>query len=507
MRRWRRSTAAVVLGLGLLAAVLVLWRLLSDAAGYFAPVMAVCGVVSLCAARHCRGRGWSEGGRALATAGVGAIGLAITAALSLGAFLPPAIAVWLSPVLGRFGGALALGVLAITALAWATIGPVARRGLALDLATLLGAGAVWIQVQTARQANFPTPPLTTSDPRARLLPLVALGIILGLGALALSIPWRGELIARWRWLAGWCWRWGALVALLGLGIGLIAHAAIAPWFIGPLALIGGAGFLGRREHGARATLRAGGRGLGWLALIVLALALLYGATSEDLEVVFLRNTVESRALRLWRGPFGDERAIVHPPGGLAGTVRDTAGLPLGGASVVLADSTGQTFTATSGPDGRYTIAGVPAGNYLPLAVGPAHRQGGRAGLAGRVATVRAGREATGVDFRLAPRPAFDLATNDSLELGSQTEYDVEGLTTGTTLRRTFTFANRGKTLDGGIIHEPPAAMGPGPFPILLIIYPRRGGFLGGGFSAAGDARLCRRQLFPPPPARPRRRHG
>jgi dipeptidyl aminopeptidase/acylaminoacyl peptidase len=39
------------------------------------------------------------------------------------------------------------------------------------------------------------------------------------------------------------------------------------------------------------------------------------------------------------------------------------------------------------------------------------------------------------------------------------------------LRRPFTYANRGKLLDGGLIHEPPAEAGPGPFPILLIIYP------------------------------------
>ena len=80
-------------------------------------------------------------------------------------------------------------------------------------------------------------------------------------------------------------------------------------------------------------------------------------------------------------------------------------------------------------------------------------------------------QAAGVDFTLAPRPTYDPTTNDSLQLGPQTEIAIEGLTSGTTLRRPFTFANRGKTLDGGLVHEPPAALGPGPFPILLIIYP------------------------------------
>jgi dipeptidyl aminopeptidase/acylaminoacyl peptidase len=38
-------------------------------------------------------------------------------------------------------------------------------------------------------------------------------------------------------------------------------------------------------------------------------------------------------------------------------------------------------------------------------------------------------------------------------------------------RRQFIFANRGLTLDGGLVHEPGAAAGPGPFPILVTIYP------------------------------------
>ena len=51
-----------------------------------------------------------------AAAGVGAVILAIGAALSLGAFLPLPVAEWLSPALGRFGGPPALGLLAVALL-------------------------------------------------------------------------------------------------------------------------------------------------------------------------------------------------------------------------------------------------------------------------------------------------------------------------------------------------------------------------------------------------------
>lgn len=468
---WARWLIGGALGLALLAGGLALWRLASDAAAFFAPILAACGIGCHALAPRLDAQSWAVAARALRVAGGGAIGLAVVAALSLGALLPPPVAEWVSPALGRFGGPLALGLVALAAAFPAARGRVEGRGGALDLATLCGVGAAWVWAQTARQISFPTPPTTTETLLPRLQLLLGLASALGLGALVLAVLGRRCNGGRQGWPGAWCLRWGVVAAMLGLVIGLALRAAIAPWFALPLALGLGLALVGQRGRGPRAALLTVGCGVGWLVLVTLALALLYGATSEDLEVVFLRNTVEGRALDFWRGAFGDERTITRPSGALAGTVRDTAGRPIGGASVVVADATGRAFSATSAPDGRYALAGVPRGNYLPLAVGPDHRQGGRAGLAGRVATVRAGRTAGSVDFRLAPRPAYDPATNDTLQLGAQTELVIEGLATGTTLRRPFTFANRGKTLDGGLIHEPPTDLGSGPFPILLIIYP------------------------------------
>jgi hypothetical protein len=476
---WAQRLAGVVLGCGLLAVALGAWKLISDSAVLFAPVMALVGIVGLGIACRFRARLRATGGGAAWMAGAGALGLALAASLSLGVFLPTGVAAWLSPVLGRFGGPPAL-LLCALALVYAGVLRRPRRpdDRALDLATLLIVVALWLRAQLARQINFPPPPTVPGILDARLAQLNWLAIILAAAALALRWNERAGSAGKRHWplvarvYGRWLWRWGAVATALG---GLLAALfGSGDWqpFIPALALLlFGTPLFGLQLLSLRTHLRGNARKVGWLALVLLALALAYAATSEDLEAVFARNTIERRTLLFWEGILGDQRTVATKTGSLAGTVSDDTGHPIAGASVVVADITGRVYSAVSREDGGYRIVGIPAGNYLPLAAGSGYRQAGRAGLPGRVATVRAGHTAGGVNFRLRPRPAYDPAANDSLQLGAQTETTTEGLETDTVLRRTFTFTNRGKVLDGGIVHEPLPDAGPGPFPILLIIYP------------------------------------
>src|SRR5713226_3406715 len=48
---------------------------------------------------------------------------------------------------------------------------------------------------------------------------------------------------------------------------------------------------------------------------------------------------------------------------LVGTVRDAGGLLLPGATVALIDGRGQHHSTTSGDDGGFSFAGIPAGRY------------------------------------------------------------------------------------------------------------------------------------------------
>ncbi|HEX5505144.1 MAG TPA: carboxypeptidase regulatory-like domain-containing protein, partial [Thermomicrobiales bacterium] len=273
------------------------------------------------------------------------------------------------------------------------------------------------------------------------------------------------------------YRWAGLIAAVGLAGGLLA--GWGGWYAFALlaaALLAG-GLAARARAGGwrwrvafdwRALPRAGG----WLALGLAVVALTYFATAEDLQTVLLRNTVERRAMQFWRAPTGDERFAAAPTGALAGTVRDAAGKPLAGAAVVVATVAGQTYSATSDAAGRYTIAGVPRGNYLPLAVVPGYQQGPALAPGGRVATVRPGRTSGGIDFALRPAAPLALAGGaHDLRLGAPATATVDNPEPSAAVRRTFSFANLGLTLDDGLVHEPPASLGPGPFPILLIIYP------------------------------------
>jgi hypothetical protein len=476
---WTRRLAGVLLGCGLLAVVLVAWRLFSDAATLFAPLLALVGIGGLGVAHALRARLQTLGCLALRTAGWGAIGLAIAASFSLGVFLPTGVAAWIGPALGRFGGPPALLLCAIALL---VVGVLRRPRYpddrALDLATFLAVSAFWLQAQLARQISFPQPPTVPSILETRLTALAWLAV--GLAAAALVLRWneRSRPTGKHPWTliarsyGRWLWRWGAVVTALGV----LLTVAFGPgdWarFLPAIALLLFATpLLGLQLLNVTTHLRGTLRNVGALLLAILALTLVYVATSEDLEAIFARNTLERSALLFWESALGNQRGVTTAAGSLAGSVRDDAGRPIAGATVVVADILGQPYSAVSDADGRYRIAVVPAGNYLPLATGPAYRQGGREGLSGRVATVRAGQTAEDVDFRLNPRPAYDPAANDSLQLGEQSELTVEGLETSTVLRRPFTFANRGKVLDGGIVHEPLPGTGQGPFPILLIVYP------------------------------------
>ncbi|MGN6698209.1 MAG: carboxypeptidase regulatory-like domain-containing protein [Thermomicrobiales bacterium] len=453
-------------GVGILAAWLTAWRLLTDAAGWFAPATAIfslCGLLLASQPLLCCRPVWRIG---LRVAGATGCALAIAAALSLGGFLPASVAGWISPPLGRFGGAPALALLALAAF---VTGRARRPALLLDAATFCGLASGWVWSQTRRQATFPTPPtILVLAPRVLALRALALAGF----TLVVVLAWRQQTAGTTLWRQ-WAWRWGGVALLLGLALALFTHDWRQAGLFALPVLVGLVGMarLGRWRGGARALWPHIGRGAAWLATALGLLAIIYGATTEDLEVVLLRNTVEHHATAFWRGYFGDERATRHAPGAFAGMVRAADGRPLAGASVVVAGADGQPYSAVSDAAGRYQLAGMPAGNYLPLAVAPGYQQGAVRGLGGRVVTVRAGRTAGGVDFALRPRPPFDPSVNESLHFGPPTEVTIDSLQPSTVIRREFTFENKGKVLDGGLVHEPRPELGAGPFPILLIIYP------------------------------------
>jgi dipeptidyl aminopeptidase/acylaminoacyl peptidase len=202
-----------------------------------------------------------------------------------------------------------------------------------------------------------------------------------------------------------------------------------------------------------------------------ATLLLYTTTGEDLEVVLLRNTIERQVYQFWRSVAGDESRQNSPTGTISGLVLDDGTRPLEGASVIVSEVNGQVYSATSGVDGRFLLESVPEGHYLPMAAAPGYRQGRAHGtFDSRVIAVRPGM-ASEATFRLSPTQQVEIETGTQLTFGAEATSSVDNPEPSTALRREFTYTRAGTTLSGGLVHEPPAGMGPGPFPILLLIFP------------------------------------
>ncbi len=461
-----------LLGVGLLLAGLVVWHLTIDAAGFFGPSWAIAGTLALWMAGRLHRRKATTLVTAARVLGGGAVIIACCAALSLGAFLPPIMEIWVSPVLGRFGGAAAFGWLALAASITAYDQVTAtERWRYAHIATLFGLAASWVWGQTGRQISFPPPPTTVQTITPALNFLLLSSWLLTLLIFILTYRARRTAQQAPPWYHRWCLHWASISALLGLSVGIILRSPVAFWSIPPLLLTvasTAAAFWGSPHW---PLLKRWGANIGWVGLTLLACGLLYCTTTEDLEIVLARNTVEYRVRAFWQATLPTLATAPTSPGSISGLVTAADGTPLRDAQVVIATPTGAVFSASSDQGGRYQITDIPAGNYLPLATSHGYHDAGRSGLAGRVATVRPGQTATQVDFTLPPQASLQIPETAELQLDSPTITAIAGLSNSATIRRSFTVQDQGTTISGGLIHEPAPEQGTGPFPIIFIVYP------------------------------------
>ncbi len=397
--------------------------------------------------------------------------LAICCGLGLGAFLPLWLADFLSPALGRFGGLAGLLVLAIVYL---VPGIVFRKSGLLDLTLFCGMGAGWVALSTSLQANFPPPPTTKENWAALLAWLFWFGLIFGSLGLVLSF-WKAE-----GWAARTFWRW-ALTCTLG-------ELALAIYFQqGELVLAGGLLLAGllislilvfRRNQPvyARTILaKAGLRQLAAVIIIVMGLTVLYVPVGEQLETVLLRNTLERYVQKGWSQVFGSSQVTGKPAGTMTGLIKNEQGQPVAGANVVLSDATGFSWTATSDAEGLYSLGSIAAGHYLPMAARAGYLDAVATGEGpwGRwrsVASVRGGQTTSNINFVMQQRQSYRVVPGNTIRLDGFTEISRDNPVPSRVLRRTFNFENDGLQ-KSGIVYEPLPERGPGPFPILLIVYP------------------------------------
>ncbi len=410
-------------------------------------------------------------------------GLAIITSLSLGVFLPFGVADIISPALGRFGG---LGALTVLAVVFTMRAILTKKSRLLDLALFCIIAASWVGVNTSAQAQFPPAPTTKEDWGA------ILGLLPGLGLVCFILALFTSYIKSWKWAARTFWRWTVGSTILGGALSTYFQQSFISLICWILLAVTGAIGLG---YGFKAIKWLSWRPfiqIGAVLLIVISLFTLYLSTAEQLETVLARNTLERYAQKGWWWLLGEDRfpeqrglkVEAKPTGTITGRVADENNSDIGidGVEVIIADPSGKTYTATT-LFGNYTIKDVPAGNYLPMAaragyldasatgeITPFGRWSGTISRYRLVASVRGGGTTDNINFVMKKRGVYQIQPGNSLKLGEASETFRDNPVPSPALRRTFSFENSGLS-KSGLLYEPSADKGPGPFPILIIVYP------------------------------------
>jgi acetyl esterase/lipase len=384
------------------------------------------------------------------------------------------LAEWFSPVLAEFGGGLALLIVGISLVISQLAKKVTTFAFDVGFGCILASG--WVSGETERQINTPNSPLAVANIPARLDGLLGFSLVLGVLCLSGVFFWyreaRGGNAKTMLTLSDTSrvtWRWSALLATFGLTYAIATNTEgwykFAIMLAALLVVFVVINFPLRFPKILFSFLKSAG----WVGIGLAVMLVGYVLTTEDLEMNFLKNTLEYNTAKFWRSTFGDERFTVKPTGTISGVVQEIGGNPLENATVIVAPVNGQPYTAKTGKDGRYTIQNVPVGNYLPMATRAGYDFGAGYGSTGRVTTVRENQTATDVNFRLSPKPQFQLNNSDNFVIDPPEIVKRDFPTPSEVNRRFFRFENKGKLLTGGVIHEPRDNQGQ--YPILLIIYP------------------------------------
>lgn len=201
---------------------------------------------------------------------------------------------------------------------------------------------------------------------------------------------------------------------------------------------------------------------------LLSISMLLSACAPSPELNVLGYLIAQRTGRLTQQATG-------PGGALTGVVL-SAGQPLAGATVVVAERTGQPHTGQSDANGHYRIEGIPPGHYVPAAIAPGYdeaqlQQGGAAQLV----TIRANTVTTAPTLSLTrhqvPPLPEPLAPSINLTLtGSAVvtaAFPVGSMATVQAYR--FTYA--GAVVDTLRLYLPQSPPTTQPLPLLFMIYP------------------------------------
>ncbi len=165
-----------------------------------------------------------------------------------------------------------------------------------------------------------------------------------------------------------------------------------------------------------------------------------------------------------------------PGGMLRGLVR-VQGIPLAGATVLVAERNGRTHVAQSDTNGFYTIVDIPPGQYVPAAVAPGFDEAQLQTPLGnpQLVTVVAGRATTIAPFELVayhPTPLpIPLAPAIGLAVTATSVVTTAFPTAASATVTAYRFAYAGAQVDTLRLYLPIASDDSAQWPLLYMVYP------------------------------------
>jgi len=178
----------------------------------------------------------------------------------------------------------------------------------------------------------------------------------------------------------------------------------------------------------------------------------------------LYNVAEYKVINQWESWFGYREPDPGQVGSLEGTVRDTEGQPLPGATVLVATRRGVTYATSTDAQGQYRLDEVPEGKYVPIAAHWGYEETTLESV-----KIKSSQHCAGVDFAMPRTPPLTITTDDSLQIGEPEQVWTSFPESAYATRREFSFENDGYIVTGCMVYEPVEKQGP--FPTLVMLYP------------------------------------
>ena len=182
------------------------------------------------------------------------------------------------------------------------------------------------------------------------------------------------------------------------------------------------------------------------------------------QVQAVCNVAEYKVITQWESWFGYREPDPSKVGSFGGTVRDTEGQPLPGATVLVATRRGVTYATSTDAQGHYRIDKVPEGKYVPIAARWSYDE-----RTLKPVRIKSGQHRPGVDSAMPRAPTLSIATDDSLQIGEPEQAWTSFPESAYATRREFSFGNDGHIITGCLVYEPVEMQGP--FPTLVMLYP------------------------------------